>query len=654
MYRKILQVIFVFFLFNQVQAQISISAGSTITEPFSISTISTASLPANWRIDNINVARTLGTYSSASTTTTQVGGNSMSSSAGNGRYNFGAGVAASATDRAVGGLSSSGGSASVNVYAFLQNTGSNSIGSLNISYSVEKYRQGTNAAGYRIQMFYSTDGSTWTDAGSNFLTSYPADATTAGYTNAPGVTTAVSNTLTVTIPVSGNLYLAWNYSVSSGSTSTNSQALGIDDVSVTAAAACDPQVLIADVTHVTCNGTSNGEIDLTASGGSLPVISYAWTGPGGYTANTEDITALAAGSYLVTVTATGGCTAAGNFEVNEPNAIVAIATLDAPIECVGGSTSITVSGSGGVEPYDGIGSFSVTPGDHAYTITDANGCSVLSNSVNVVDGTGVAPLKPESPLFGPTQHNLCAYTSFFIAVPNDPTATFYTWTIPLGFDGSSTTNSINITPNVSTYNKVTFPVTATNNCGTSPVRNVNIYGQPSKPEVEEAPCFSAFPVTGLVFNVNNPDFGATYIWSVPNNVIIQSGQGTSSITVDWNRNTGGRIKVQGSNSCGVSPFGRFDIALCPNATALGVAVDKSFIYPNPTSGNTFLLLNTERETKYTILVVDMSGRYLLRNDVVASVGQNKITLNTASLAKGVYVISVRSGDSIQQFKLIKE
>lgn len=45
----------------------------------------------------------------------------------------------------------------------------------------------------------------------------------------PGATVSVTNkTLSVAIPNGSNFYLAWNYPVSSGTTTTNAQALAID------------------------------------------------------------------------------------------------------------------------------------------------------------------------------------------------------------------------------------------------------------------------------------------------------------------------------------------------------------------------------------------------------------------------------------------
>ena len=82
-------------------------------------------------------------------------------------------------------------------------------------------------------MYYSFNGTTWTSAGPSFLTSFAADAANAGYATAPGATTSVMNqTLTVPIPANSDFYLAWNYSVTSGTTTSNAQGLGIDNFSI--------------------------------------------------------------------------------------------------------------------------------------------------------------------------------------------------------------------------------------------------------------------------------------------------------------------------------------------------------------------------------------------------------------------------------------
>lgn len=66
----------------------------------------------------------------------------------------------------------------------------------------------------------------------------------------------------------------------------------------------------------------DGMIDLTVSNGTSP-YTYAWTGPAGFTAATQDITALAPGTYNVTVSDANGCTAT-------ISAIVLVATTGLP------------------------------------------------------------------------------------------------------------------------------------------------------------------------------------------------------------------------------------------------------------------------------------------------------------------------------------
>lgn len=215
-------------------AAIPLSTGAPSTQNFDgIGTVAVATLPADFRVDKPATVRTLGTFAAAATATSLLGGANLSSSASNGIYNFGAGTTTTGPDRAVGFLSSGTATASGNLYAqFVNNTGATLTG-LQISYNVEKYRGGSNPAGFRIQLFSSTDGSTWTSAGSDFLTSFGPDAANTGFGTAPGVTVAVSNkTLTASIPDGGSFFLAWNYSVSSGSTTTNAQALAIDDISI--------------------------------------------------------------------------------------------------------------------------------------------------------------------------------------------------------------------------------------------------------------------------------------------------------------------------------------------------------------------------------------------------------------------------------------
>jgi len=57
---------------------------------------------------------------------------------------------------------------------------------------------------------------------------------------------------------------------------------------------------------------SNGTINATVSGGTPP-YSYSWSGPGSFTANTEDLTGLTYGVYNLNVTDKNGCSVVGSL-----------------------------------------------------------------------------------------------------------------------------------------------------------------------------------------------------------------------------------------------------------------------------------------------------------------------------------------------------
>ena len=206
------------------------SMGIPVTSP------AVSNLPADFRQETIVPPRTLGSLSGASATTSRAAGANMLSSASPGSYNFGAGTATLGnSDRALGFISNATTAGSGNLYGQFQNNTGTALSGLLISYDVEKYRNGSNPAGFRYQLFYSLDSLTWTNAGPDFFTSFAPDADNNGFATAPGVTVPVSNKiLTVSVPNGASIFLAWNYSVTSGFDTSNAQALAIDNVSVLA------------------------------------------------------------------------------------------------------------------------------------------------------------------------------------------------------------------------------------------------------------------------------------------------------------------------------------------------------------------------------------------------------------------------------------
>jgi hypothetical protein len=135
-------------------------------------------------------------------------------------------------------------------------------------------------------------------------------------------------------------------------------------------------------TNVSCNGGSNGTIDLTPAGGTTP-YTYLWNG--GVT--TQDRTGLAAGTYSVTVTDANGCTTTTSRTITQPATLTASAT-STNVNCnAGANGTIDLTVAGGTTAYSYVWSNGATTqdlsglsaGTYSVTVTDANGCSTTAS-----------------------------------------------------------------------------------------------------------------------------------------------------------------------------------------------------------------------------------------------------------------------------------
>jgi len=81
-------------------------------------------------------------------------------------------------------------------------------------------------------------------------------------------------------------------------------------------------------------GLFTGSVDLTVSGGIAP-FTYSWTGPGGFTSTSEDISGLEYGTYTVSVT-----------DVN-----CGIATIDVLVDSLNPSNGIIVQENPAISVY---------------------------------------------------------------------------------------------------------------------------------------------------------------------------------------------------------------------------------------------------------------------------------------------------------------
>ncbi|MBX2907117.1 MAG: Ig-like domain-containing protein, partial [Taibaiella sp.] len=199
---------------------------------------------------------------------------------------------------------------------------------------------------------------------------------------------------TATLTVSGGT-TPYTYGWSNGATTQNLSGLSAGTYSVVVTDAnsytttatvtiTQPAVLAATATqtNVSCNGGSNGSIDVTVTGGTTP-YTYLWNGG----ATTQDRTGLSAGTYSVLVTDNKGCTTTVSKTITEPATLTASAT-STNVSCNGGSNgSIDLTPGGGTTPYTYSWSNGATTqdlsglsaGTYSVTVTDSKGCTATAS-----------------------------------------------------------------------------------------------------------------------------------------------------------------------------------------------------------------------------------------------------------------------------------
>ncbi|MEL7161195.1 MAG: SprB repeat-containing protein, partial [Bacteroidota bacterium] len=158
-------------------------------------------------------------------------------------------------------------------------------------------------------------------------------------------------------------------------TDANNCSVTLTDIEITA-----PSLLsaTAEVSPPNCATTTDGNIDVTVMGGTLP-YTFVWdTGE-----TTEDLTGIGAGEYSLTITDAVGCTFSLARQVVAP-ADLALVLVPSDVACFGeasGGVALTVEG--GTPPYDYAWNngdetpnlTDVVAGTYSVVVTDANGCT---------------------------------------------------------------------------------------------------------------------------------------------------------------------------------------------------------------------------------------------------------------------------------------
>ena len=144
-------------------------------------------------------------------------------------------------------------------------------------------------------------------------------------------------------------------------------------------------ITLNNINHLSCNGTGNGAIDISVSGGTLP-YSYNWDNG----AITQDLSGLSGGNYTITVSDFYNCSATQTYSVNEPSAIeINITTTPADCGFNNGSAVATVNGGtpgysylwNTNPPQTSLNANQLAAGGYSFTVTDQNGCIASASAI---------------------------------------------------------------------------------------------------------------------------------------------------------------------------------------------------------------------------------------------------------------------------------
>jgi hypothetical protein len=271
-------------------------------------------------------------------------------------------------------------------------------------------------------------------------------------------------------------------------------------------------------TNLTCNGSGNGQLSVSASGG-VPPYTYNWSPTGGSAATA---TGLSAGGYTCTIRDANNCSSIRTATVTQPAPSSILGFATSPTVCSGQSTillgaaALTYTWTGGA--VNGVSFIPTASTVYTVTGTNGSGCNGTATVAVTVNTPPVLTITGSS--------IICAGSG---ATLNVNGANTYTW--------SNSTNGNVLTANPLTTTTYSVSGTNLNGCIGSASKVVTVLG--GLPVVTANASSASICIGGTTTLYGGG--AASYAWSsgVTNNTAFSPG-----IT--------GIYTVTGTNACGSS------------------------------------------------------------------------------------------------------
>jgi plastocyanin len=252
----------------------------------------------------------------------------------------------------------------------------------------------------------------------------------------------------------------------------------------------------------------------------------------------------------------------------------------------------------------------LTVGTHYYVCTPH--ASVGMKAIIIVQSCSL-PAQPTA-INGST--TVCSATSNTYSVAAVSGATSYTWTLPAGWIGSSTTTSINAIANSNGGN---ISVKANNNCGSSSNQILAVTTNTIDTSVSRS---------GATLTANAA--AASYQWINCSNNAAISGQTNQSFTPS---SSGSYAVIVTKNNC-------TDTSYCYSVNITGVVENTTTavisIYPNPVKGK--LIIENDKYENSKIEFYNLVGERCFQSVL----NSYKTEIDLSMLPKGIYFVKINS------------
>lgn len=246
-------------------------------------------------------------------------------------------------------------------------------------------------------------------------------------------------------------------------------------------------------------------------------------------------------------------------------------------------------------------------------------------------------------------NGVCSSTQTYSIAPVSG-ASNYLWTVPSGatINGAANGTSVSVTF-TSAFTQGNISVQAANSCGVfGGARSVLVRGIAVPPSEITGPATVCAFQTNVTYTAIAPSYGATsYSWTVPAGASIVTGQGSTSITVNFGAGAG-NVNCRAVNSCGTSSAKSKLVTKNCRTEDLN---SEMMIYPNPAKD--ILYISSPEFSKIeNVSLIDMLGKTVLQYHPDGN--ENTVEFNVSNLHSGVYFVRIINNGSEKITKVVIE